>query len=57
LKLGLTPGGAALQNIDPALLQQAAVDVGEKSIISRTGGAPTLAFGMSEVMSFLGARA
>ena len=53
--LGLMgPGGAALQNIDPALLQQAAVDVGEKSIISRTGGAPTLAFGMSEVMSFLG---
>ncbi|HPF79971.1 carbon starvation CstA family protein [Nostocoides australiense] len=53
--LGLVgPGGAALANIDPALLSQAATDVGEKSIISRTGGAPTLAFGMSEVMSAFG---
>ena len=30
--------------------QQAAAGVGEKSIVSRTGGAPTLAFGMSEVL-------
>jgi carbon starvation protein len=29
---------------------QAANSVGEKSIVSRTGGAPTLAFGMSEVL-------
>ncbi len=29
---------------------QAAADVGEKSIVSRTGGAPTLAFGMSQVL-------
>jgi carbon starvation protein len=31
-------------------LNQAAAGVGEKSIVSRTGGAPTLAFGMSEVL-------
>ncbi|MGY4099618.1 carbon starvation CstA family protein [Nocardia sp. R16R-3T] len=36
-------------------LTQTAKDVGETSIISRTGGAPTLAIGMSQVMSgFLG---
>ena len=29
---------------------EAAEDVGEESIVSRTGGAPTLAFGMSEVL-------
>ncbi|MGB3371188.1 MAG: carbon starvation CstA family protein, partial [Rhodococcus sp. (in: high G+C Gram-positive bacteria)] len=37
-------------NITPDELQQAAIDVGEETIISRTGGAPTLAFGMSEVL-------
>ncbi|OCB36515.1 carbon starvation protein CstA [Mycobacterium malmoense] len=31
-------------------LTEAAHGVGEKSIVSRTGGAPTLAFGMSEVL-------
>src|SRR4051812_4162766 len=36
--------------IAPAEITQAAQDVGEKSIVSRTGGAPTLAFGMSQVM-------
>jgi carbon starvation protein len=38
-------------------LSQAAASVGEKSIVSRTGGAPTLAVGMSEVLqrSFGGA--
>ncbi|WP_329413240.1 carbon starvation protein A [Nocardia vinacea] len=36
-------------------LTQTAKDVGETSVISRTGGAPTLAIGMSQVMSgFLG---
>ena len=34
----------------PDQLTQAAAGVGEKSIVSRTGGAPTLAFGMSEVL-------
>ncbi|WP_108920746.1 carbon starvation CstA family protein [Mycobacterium montefiorense] len=32
-------------------LNQAAASVGEKSIVSRTGGAPTLAVGMSEVLN------
>ncbi|WP_156688413.1 carbon starvation CstA family protein [Mycobacterium sp. Marseille-P9652] len=31
-------------------ITQAAAGVGEKSVVSRTGGAPTLAFGMSEVL-------
>ncbi len=38
-----------------AEIQGAADAVGEESIISRTGGAPTLAFGMSQILgSFLG---
>ena len=49
--LGLvSPGGTPLPPVDPAYLAQAAADVGEKSIIGRTGGAPTLAVGMSEIM-------
>ncbi|NIL74267.1 carbon starvation CstA family protein [Rhodococcus sp. B10] len=43
--LGLSGG-----DISANELSQAAADVGEESIISRTGGAPTLAFGMSEVL-------
>ncbi|MBV8965185.1 MAG: carbon starvation protein A, partial [Mycobacteriaceae bacterium] len=31
-------------------IKQAAADVGEKTIVSRTGGAPTLAIGMSQVL-------
>jgi carbon starvation protein len=42
--------GLTSPNITPDFINQAAVDVGEHSIISRTGGAPTLAFGMSEVL-------
>jgi len=42
--------GLSSPNITPAYITQAAADVGEHSIISRTGGAPTLAFGMSEVL-------
>ena len=42
--------GNPLPPIDPSVYAQAAKDVGEASIISRTGGAPTLAFGMSEVI-------
>jgi carbon starvation protein len=36
--------------ISPAEIDDAARSVGESSIVSRTGGAPTLAFGMSEVL-------
>jgi len=43
--LGLSGGSATADQ-----LNQAAASVGEKSIVSRTGGAPTLAFGMSEVL-------
>jgi carbon starvation protein len=37
--------------ITAAQIEQAAQDVGEESIVSRTGGAPTLAIGMSEILS------
>ena len=47
--LGLTGTPVTAAQID-----QAARDIGEKTIISRTGGAPTLAIGMSEVLDFFG---
>ncbi|MCS6712117.1 carbon starvation protein A [Brachybacterium sp. EF45031] len=37
-------------NVDPATLEETARNVGEESIVSRTGGAPTLAVGLSEIM-------
>ncbi|MEA1015771.1 carbon starvation CstA family protein [Sphingosinicella sp. LY1275] len=37
--------------ITPAMLDQVARDVGEASILSRTGGAPTLAVGMAHILS------
>ncbi len=44
--------------VTPDVLTQAARDVGETSILSRTGGAPTLAVGMATIFSsFLGGRA
>lgn len=43
--------GLSSPDIAPNVLSQAAAGVGEESIISRTGGAPTLAFGMSTVLS------
>ncbi len=43
--------GLSSPAVTPEYFTQAASDVGEASIISRTGGAPTLAFGMSEVLS------
>lgn len=53
--LGLVdPGGTPLPPIDAQTLQSAADGVGEETIVSRTGGAPTLAFGMSEIMSWMG---
>ncbi len=49
-----TPGGAPLPPTTLEAISDAAASVGERTIVSRTGGAPTLAFGMSEVMTFLG---
>ncbi|MGP0061026.1 MAG: carbon starvation CstA family protein [Beijerinckiaceae bacterium] len=44
--------------VTPDVLTQIARDVGETSILSRTGGAPTLAVGMASILSsFLGGRA
>ncbi len=44
--------------VTPDVLTQIAHDVGETSILSRTGGAPTLAVGMATILSgFLGGRA
>ncbi len=43
--------------VTPDTLTQIAHDVGETSILSRTGGAPTLAVGMASILSsFLGGR-
>jgi len=43
--------------VTPDMLTQMAHDVGEKSILSRTGGAPTLAVGMASILSsFLGGK-
>jgi carbon starvation protein len=36
--------------ITPELLHQTAVDIGETSILSRAGGAPTLAVGMAQIL-------
>lgn len=42
-------------NLTPDLLAQTAKDVGEQSIISRSGGAPTLAVGLAHIMQqFIG---
>jgi carbon starvation protein len=55
--LGTTPASAAAAvthmgfAISPETLIQTARDVGEASIISRTGGAPTLAVAMAEIFS------
>jgi carbon starvation protein len=44
--------------VTPDILSQTAHDVGEASILSRTGGAPTLAVGMATIFSqFLGGKA
>ena len=55
--LGTTPEAAAAVisgwgfHITPEILVQTAKDVGEHSIISRAGGAPTLAVGMAHILS------
>ncbi len=55
--IGTTPETAAAAisgwgfTVTPDMLRQAAVDVGESTILSRTGGAPTLAVGMAEILS------
>jgi len=36
--------------ITPEMLSQTAADIGENSILSRTGGAPTLAVGMAQIL-------
>ncbi len=44
--------------VTPDVLTQVAHDVGESTILSRTGGAPTLAVGMAQILSgFLGGQA
>ena len=40
--------------VTPEMLAQVAKDVGEHSIISRAGGAPTLAVGMAHILSSIG---
>ncbi|MBF0176795.1 MAG: carbon starvation protein A [Magnetococcales bacterium] len=39
--------------VTPEMIQQTAADVGEHTILSRTGGAPTLAVGMASIFSQL----
>jgi carbon starvation protein len=36
--------------ITPDMIQQTAADIGEKTILSRAGGAPTLAVGMAQIL-------
>ena len=43
--------------LTPEMLTTAAENVGEESIISRTGGAPTLALGIAQIMSAFGGTA
>ncbi len=55
--IGTTAADAAAKigtwgfTVTPDMLEQAAKDVGESTILSRTGGAPTLAVGMAEILS------
>ncbi|MDF2048643.1 carbon starvation CstA family protein [Arthrobacter sp. Cr_A7] len=45
-------------NLTPEFLSQTAANVGEESIVSRTGGAPTLAVGLAHIMQqFIGGTA
>ncbi|MET4590855.1 carbon starvation CstA family protein [Arthrobacter sp. 754] len=50
--------GLAGVNLSPDLLSETARNVGEQSIVSRTGGAPTLAVGLAHIMQqFIGGTA
>jgi carbon starvation protein len=55
--IGTTPESAATAisswgfAVTPDMLKEAATNVGESTILSRTGGAPTLAVGMAEILS------
>lgn len=50
--------GLAGVNISPELLSETARNVGEQTIVSRTGGAPTLAVGLAHIMQqFIGGTA
>lgn len=50
--------GLAGVNLSPDLLAETARNVGEESIVSRTGGAPTLAVGLAHIMQqFIGGTA
>jgi carbon starvation protein len=55
--IGTTPETAASTisswgfAVTPEMLTKAAADVGEVTVLSRTGGAPTLAVGMAEILS------
>ena len=55
--IGTTAADAAAKisswgfTLTPEMLDAAAKDVGEATILSRTGGAPTLAVGMAEILS------
>ena len=55
--IGTTPDSAAAAisswgfAITPDMIKDAAANVGEATILSRTGGAPTLAVGMAEILS------
>ncbi|MGO1181449.1 MAG: carbon starvation CstA family protein [Micrococcaceae bacterium] len=49
--------GLAGVDLTPEMLTTAAANVGEESIVSRTGGAPTLAFGIAHIMSVFGGTA
>jgi carbon starvation protein len=50
--------GLAGVNLTPDLLAETARNVGEQSIVSRTGGAPTLAVGLAHIMQqFIGGTA
>lgn len=57
--IGTTPESAAAQvtewgfPITPEQITETAEDVGETTIISRAGGAPTLAVGMAQIFSHL----